>query len=174
MRFKHHEPKYSLHPILYFFLYILIRFILNNKNILYSQLSFVYLLYQIKRNKVMERRFLKLNGIVFLVNTTNEVLPNEGTDLSLATDGDYVTLYELMDITTEMKNGVSYSIYMDNLSYLTVPSMEEIEEANNFLNGNRSLISAFNKLKSLMSNYDLFTDGDEVHEALKNLENKLK
>src|SRR5690606_6075772 len=106
----------------------------NNKKDLQNRNILLIFEYQIKRNKVMERRFLKLNGIVFLVNTTNEVLPNEGTDLSLATDGDYVTLYELMDITTEMKNGVSYSIYMDNLSYLTVPSVEEIEEANNFLN----------------------------------------
>lgn len=83
--------------------------------------------------KIMNRRFYKLNGKVFLLNTENVVTPVEGYDLYYATDGENIRLFELMDITTEIENGQSYSIYIDSLEYLIEPTVEEVTEANHFL-----------------------------------------
>lgn len=77
------------------------------------------------KNCKVRSQIYNINGKLFLLGCT--MLVEE------IGSGDQKYLYELMDISTEIETGDSYSMYVDTLSFFSKASTEEVRTVNEFL-----------------------------------------
>lgn len=80
----------------------------------------------------MKRTYYKIDGRIYLLNETAKVVWIDPDSALYDIDNPF-PLYELMDITTEILDGHSYSFYATNVSHFQEATEAESKEANEYL-----------------------------------------
>lgn len=87
-----------------------------------------------KRNCRVKREVYNISGKLFLRNEIATVTPAEDeSSFCNSLDGEKIYLYELMDISTEIETGDSYSLYVSSLEFFQKATPEEFKKVNDYL-----------------------------------------
>lgn len=87
-----------------------------------------------KRNCRIKREVYNISGNLFLRNEIATVTPSENeSSLCNGMEGEKIYLYELMDISTEIETGESYSMYVTSLEFFQKATPEEWKKVNDYL-----------------------------------------